>query len=149
MVYLPTFTTKINQMWMWLNIPYMDGMGDILAQGICHLNSSSWMGSAAGAETPSCKNGSWGSDGPYEAFTSRIQRWSMPWVFTRTVQPGQLNAASRIKHLQSQIWRGPQGSSSKIGVWWCEIRTMAGNSMSVPCMGCVLLAAICALEPVP
>ena len=26
MVYLPTFTIKINQ--MWVNIPYMDPMGD-------------------------------------------------------------------------------------------------------------------------
>ena len=52
-----------------------------------------------------------------------------------------------VTDLQAHRARAPKLELD--GVKPSEIRKMAGNSMSVPCMGCVLLAAICALEPVP
>lgn len=49
--------------------------------------------------------------------------------------------------LQSETCRAPQLALGNVKA--SSLPKMAGNSMSVPCLGCVLLAAICCIEPIP
>ena len=67
----------------------------------------------------------------------------------RFLTPIEAMAAQTLPVTDLQAHRARAPKLELDGVKPSEIRKMAGNSMSVPCMGCVLLAAICALEPVP
>ena len=51
-----------------------------------------------------------------------------------------------VTDLQAQRAQAPKVALA--GIKPSDVLKMAGNSMSVPCMGCVLLAAVCALEAV-
>ena len=52
-----------------------------------------------------------------------------------------------ISRMQAAKCMGPQLSLGNVkDSQWPK---MAGNSMSTPCLGCVLLAAICCIEQIP
>lgn len=53
-----------------------------------------------------------------------------------------------VTDLQAHRAQAPKLELALAGIKPSDVLKMAGNSMSVPCMGCVLLAAVCALEAV-
>lgn len=67
----------------------------------------------------------------------------------RFLEPTELLAAQVVPttDLQASMCQAPKLNLS--GVKRASICKMAGNGMSVPCIGFMLLAAICSLKPIP
>ena len=82
-----------------------------------------------------------------------IDSHGLSWMFLqelgRCMEGKELLTAQTFPttRLQSETCRAPQLSLEKIKS--SCMPKMAGNSMSIPCLGCVLLAAVVCIEPIP